>query len=161
MCDYSLMSIPSRLALEGEELMVHRFSTGAMGLASSADLQTKAAPPGIEPRTFWSVVKEAFSSSKTEPVRAVCIPPGARLRLPDTPERMQRELGVGQDEEVIFTQITASAYSYRDTVRFRNGREIPLQALSEGQRVRVLDLSLAEAIEPFREENVLLSPRRR
>ena len=52
MCDYSLMSIPSRLALEGEKLMVHRFSTGAMGLASSADLQTKAAPPGTEPRTF-------------------------------------------------------------------------------------------------------------
>ena len=78
MCDYSLMSIPNRLAREGEELLAHRFSTGAVGLASSADLQTKAAPPGLEPGTFWSVVKEAFTSSKAEPVPAVCIPPGAR-----------------------------------------------------------------------------------
>ncbi len=28
MCDYSLMSIPNRLASEGEELVVHWFETG-------------------------------------------------------------------------------------------------------------------------------------
>ena len=161
MCDYSLMSIPNRLAREGEELLAHRFSTGAVGLASSADLQTKAAPPGLEPRTFWSVVKEAFTSSKAEPVPAVCIPPGARLLMQDIPERMQRELEIGPEEGVIFTQISASAYNYRDAVRFRNGREILLQALREGQRVRVLDLSLAEATVFFREEDVQFSRRRR
>ena len=31
MCDYSLAGIPNRLAVEGEELMVFRFSTGALG----------------------------------------------------------------------------------------------------------------------------------
>ena len=37
MCDYSLMSIPNRLASVGEELVVHRFETGAIGLASYCD----------------------------------------------------------------------------------------------------------------------------
>ncbi len=45
-------------------------------------------------------------------------------------------------EEVTFTQISAAANSYRDAVRFANGREVRLQELREGQRVRVLDLSL-------------------
>jgi len=31
MCDYSLMSIPNRLAVEGENLIAHRFTTGTMG----------------------------------------------------------------------------------------------------------------------------------
>jgi hypothetical protein len=35
MCDYSLAGIPNRLAVEGEELVVHPFPTGALGLASS------------------------------------------------------------------------------------------------------------------------------
>ena len=39
MCDYSLCGIPNRLAVEGEELVVHRFSTGSMGMASLADLR--------------------------------------------------------------------------------------------------------------------------
>ena len=81
--------------------------------------------------------------------------------MQDIPERMQRELEIGPEEGVIFTQISASAYNYRDAVRFRNGREILLQALREGQRVRVLDLSLAEATVPFREEDVQFSRRRR
>ena len=34
MCDYSLTGIPNRLAVEGEELVVHRFRTGSLGLAS-------------------------------------------------------------------------------------------------------------------------------
>jgi hypothetical protein len=34
MCDYSLAGIPNRLAVEGEELVVHRFTMGPLGLAS-------------------------------------------------------------------------------------------------------------------------------
>lgn len=62
----------------------------------------------------------------------------------DIPEYLQREIDVRRTEEVTFTQITASPFRYRDAVRFRNGREILLQRLEEGQRVRVLSLSLAE-----------------
>ena len=57
---------------------------------------------------------------------------------------MQRQLGISHDEEVIFTQITADPNSHRDAIRFKGGREVRLQELREGQRVEVIDLSMAE-----------------
>ena len=153
MCDYSLMTVPNRLAQEGEELVAHRFPTGSLGLACPADLKRAAAPAPTR-QSFWRAVKEFFNPPKVVPVAAVCIPPGARLRLQDIPVRLQHELGVSPAEEVTFTQISAAANSYRDAVRFANGREVRLQELREGQRVRVLDLSVAEDLdlERLREE---------
>lgn len=154
MCDYSLMAVPNRLAREGEELVAHRFPTGSLGLASPADLKRATDPVPVARRSFWCAVKEFFNPPKADPVPAVCIPPGARMQLQDIPARLQHELGVGPVEEVTFTQISASVNSYRDAVRFLNGREVRLQELREGQRVVVLDLSLAEELdlERLREE---------
>jgi hypothetical protein len=121
MCDYSLTGVPSRLAEEGEVLVTHRFSTGSLGLASPSDLCKTAA--------------------------AVCIPPGARLILQDIPTRLQCDLNVGPAEEVTFTQLTASENTYRDAIRFRNGQQILLQKLREGQRVKVCALSSTQAFE--------------
>jgi hypothetical protein len=111
-------------------------------------------PVPVARRSFWCAVKEFFNPPKADPVPAVCIPPGARMQLQDIPARLQHELGVGPVEEVTFTQISASVNSYRDAVRFLNGREVRLQELREGQRVVVLDLSLAEELdlERLREE---------
>ena len=145
------MSVPNRLAREGEELIVHRFCTGTIGFAPAADLQTRIESSGREPRTYWSILMEAVSPPKTQPVTAVCIPPGARLLLRDVPERLQTDLGVGLREEVTFTEITPAAYRYRDAVRFRNGREILLQQLSEGQHARVGTLSLTDTTKPIEE----------
>jgi hypothetical protein len=92
-------------------------------------------------------VREFFNPPKTEPVCAVCIPPGARLELQGLPVRLQHEFGVGPVETVTFTQISAAVNSYRDAVRFCNGRELRLQELREGLRVRVLDLSMAEDLD--------------
>jgi hypothetical protein len=39
MCDYSLAGIPNRLAIEGEQLVVHQFSTGSLG--ASGDIPEK------------------------------------------------------------------------------------------------------------------------
>jgi hypothetical protein len=154
MCDYSLMAVPNRLAREGEELVAHRFPTGSLGLACPADLKRAADPPAPARQSLWRRVAEFFNPSKAEPVPAVCIPPGARLELQDIPVRLQHELGVSASEEVTFTQISAAVNSYRDAVRFHNGREVRLQELREGQRVRVLDLSVAEELdlERLREE---------
>jgi len=154
MCDYSLMAVPNRLAQEGEDLVTHRFPTGSLGLASPADLKRAADPPTPARKSFWCAVKDFFNPPKTEPVPAVCIPPGARLRLQDVPARLQHELGVGVAEDVVFTQISAAVNSYRDAVRFPNGREVRLQELREGQRVRMLDLSMADKLdlERLREE---------
>lgn len=154
MCDYSLMAVPNRLAQEGEELVTYRFPTGSLGLTSPAELKRLNEPPKREHKNFWCALKDFFSPPKTEPVPAVCIPPGARLKLEDVPARLQHDLGVGPVEDVTFTQLTAAVNSYRDAVRFTNGREVRLQELREGQHVRVLDLSMAEDLdlERLREE---------
>jgi hypothetical protein len=154
MCDYSLMAVPNRLAQEGEDLVTHRFPTGSLGLASPADLCRLTEQPARAQGNWWRRVKEFFNPPRVETVAAVCIPPGARLELNDIPARVQHELGVNEAEVVTFTQISAHANAYRDAVRFPNGREVRLQELREGQRVRVLDLSVAEELdlEKLREE---------
>ena len=156
MCDYSLMSFPNRLAAEGEELVVHRFRSGAQGLVSRSDLRRAAVTSSQRRRTFRSLLSEIGSllgeivsaPNNSNSLPAVCIPPGARLLLRDIPERLQRQVGIRGVEEVTFTQITSDAFSYRDAVHFRNGIEIILQQLQEGQRVRVLNLSSADTASP-------------
>jgi hypothetical protein len=71
---------------------------------------------------------------------AVCVPPGARLRLYDIPDDLQRRVGVGAVEEVTFIEQSLEAFTYRDGIRFANGREILLQRLTCGQRAEVLSL---------------------
>jgi hypothetical protein len=163
MCDYSLMAVPNRLAQEGEELVAYRFPTGSLGLASPCDVKRATAAPARERKNLWMRVVEFFNPPRTEPVCAVCIPPGARLRLEDIPTRLQHEYSVGPAEDVVFTQISALANSYRDAVRFANGREVRLQELREGQRVKVMDLSLAEELDlnRLREERAELAYRPR
>jgi hypothetical protein len=125
MCDYSLAGIPSRLAVEGEQLVVHRFPTGSVGLTSPQ-----------------SSVSRWWCSDKQTP--AVCIPPGARLLLRDIHENLQQQLGVVGTEEVTFSQLSATPFQYRDAVCFSNGQEILLQKLHCGQRVQVLSLSAGD-----------------
>ena len=144
MCDYSLFAIPNRLAKENEDLVAHRFPTGSMGMASPADLRRSAAKRENRPSGIWATVKGFFTMPAAEPVPAVCIPPGARLRLQDIPQRVQDELAVRSAEEVTFVETSVSVNTYRDAVRFANGRELNLQELREGQRVCVLSLALAE-----------------
>jgi hypothetical protein len=161
MCDYSLMGVPNRLAVEGEQLVVHRFRTGSLGLASPLDLQP-AIQLGEQRKGFWARLNLFFSPPEPQ-VRAVCIPPGAWLALEDIPESLQAALGVGPVELVTFTQIVGAGSSpglfeeaghYRDALRFKHGREVRLQDLSEGQPVWVMDLCGAEASERVREEMI-------
>jgi hypothetical protein len=137
MCDYSLMGVPNRLANEGEDLVVHRFRTGSIGLISDTDL------PQVKTTGPWPTLKGLFGGSASPQATAVCIAPGARLLLKDIPEEMQRWMKVNPSEEVVFTQVTAEVNTYRDAVRFGNGAEVLLQRLREGQRVKVLQLSLS------------------
>ncbi len=148
MCDYSLHAVPNRLAVEGEQLVTHRFPTSSIGLASPVDL-IRNKPPVLEGDRTWRQVLRSWLNPpplRTEKVPAVCIPPGARLRMVTVPKDLQQELGVGPEEEVTFVQLSASAYRYRDGIRFRNGREILLQYLDEGLRVEVLSLASAESV---------------
>ena len=81
------------------------------------------------------------------PAVCICVPPGARLILRDISANLQRQLDVQATEEVTFVQLSAEAYEYRDAVRFRNGREVLLQRLKRGQRVKVLSLCCADSRE--------------
>jgi hypothetical protein len=152
MCDYSLHTFPNRLAADGEDLVVHRFAAGSLGLASPADLVPVTSAANSARFWSWSRIQQWFKgqSQRWEAqsrIPAVCVPPGARLVVRDIPKSLQREMGVSETEEVMFVQTTAESNTYRDAVRFHNGREILLQELREGQRVRVLSTSIAE-LEP-------------
>lgn len=146
MCDYSLMALPNRLAVNGEELVSHKFRTGAMGLVSSSDgklLDAAAKPKGLIDR-----IRRLLNPPQARQCTAVCVPPGARLAVRDISQQLQTEIGVpGDAQEVVFTQ-TRAGIGFHDALRFVNGREISLQRLSEGQRVRVLSLSTVEDSTP-------------
>jgi hypothetical protein len=161
MCDYSLHVYPNRLATDGEELVVHRFGGASLGLASPSDLRPVITASSCDATSkkpcSWTVIKEWLLTNRPQgqPVKrtpAVCVPPGARLLLKDIPKGLQRELGVGEVEEVKFVEISAEVNTYRDAVRFKNSRQLLVQALREGQRVKVLSLTPEEVEEtPFSE----------
>ena len=158
MCDYSLHHYQNRLAQKGETLIVHRFHSSTVGLASPADLQVKTDEKTNRHRSgFWSSLIDFFSAPAEEKFPAVCVPPGAQLLLQDIPARLRRKLNVRDEEEVVFTQLSAEAYRHRDAVRFRNGREVLLQELEEGQRAFVNSVSLPDEL-PEREEFVAPAP---
>jgi len=84
--------------------------------------------------SMWSCANET----------AVCVPPGARLSLKKIPKHLQRKWKVNEEEDVVFTQISAEVYAYRDAVRFQNGSEALLQDLDEGMLVNVVSLASSE-----------------
>jgi hypothetical protein len=148
MCDYSLMEYQNRLAVEGEVLMVHRFQSGSLGLASPEDhCRIDFKPARV--RNFWGAVREFFHPAPAPSAPAVCIPPGASLILHDVTPQVQKALGVCADEDVRFVQMSAASHTYRDAVRFRNGQTLCLQELREGQRVKVVDLGYSTPEEPI------------
>jgi hypothetical protein len=148
MCDYSLHGLPNRLARDGEELVAHRFSTGAIGLTSPAELcRAVNSTNTTEKKSFWSAIKALIFPPVWPEAPAVCIPPGARLRIMDIPVSLQHELGIGPDETVTFTQTTAMPNTYHDAVRFENGRQVLLQVLKAGQRVVVLSLGPEDSVD--------------
>jgi hypothetical protein len=147
MCDYSLCGLPNRLAMEGEELEVHKFSTGSMGLRAPVHIELKPVEEFVY-KSPWDRVKHFFRSMAlaTEPRSAitetvVCMPPGADLILKGIPSYLQRRYAVQEDEGVKFMQISANVNSYRDAVQFENGRTVGLQELPEGMRIEVLSLA--------------------
>ncbi len=149
MCDYSLCGLPSRLAAEGEELVVHRFRTGSKGLAPPAELY--APGPSSETsrrKTMWNKIRNVLRTVFRDAVNptVVCMPPGAQLIVSCIPAEVREELKIGPLERVSFVQTSAFAYQYRDALRFSNGREILVQNLAEGVRVSVVSLGVTSEV---------------
>lgn len=143
MCDYSLCGLPTRLAQEGDDLVVHRFRSGSLGLIAAADL--RARPVETRGLTFWGRIKRIFEEPRVQPATVVCMPPGAQLTLRNIPEDLQRRWNIGEEETAVFMQTSADANRYRDAVRFREGPPVLLQCLREGVMVRVVSLGGAYA----------------
>jgi hypothetical protein len=149
-----LHGIKNRLAIEGEQLFIHKFHTGSKGLASVTDLKNLEKPaPAPEGAGLWSRFKcwvenqrRWINDDMKRALPAVCIPPGARLQVDGIPATMQKQYGVGPRESVTFVQLTAEPFRYRDAIRFNNGQEVLLQKLADGLRMDVMSLSLAEEV---------------
>jgi len=139
MCDYSLGGLPNRLAVEGEELIVHRFPTQSIGLASPADLEPKPGDADRGAHRLWEQIKNFFAFDCPN-ARAVCVPPGASLIVKGIPPNRQRQWNVTEEENALFVQTSAEVNTYRDAFCFGNGQQVLLQDLSEGMKVRVVSL---------------------
>jgi hypothetical protein len=146
MCDYSLNTMQTRLAVDGEELVLHHFETGSLGFASVADINRPKMAAEENCGGFWRTIKEFFSlAPPSRPVPAVCIPPGSRLLLDDVPKPVQNCLCIASSEIVVFTEISNRAYSYRDALLLPNGTRVLLQDLPPGIHAIVLSTSSESA----------------
>jgi hypothetical protein len=142
MCDYSLMTFPNRLANESEILVTHKFSTGSIGFVSLNELCSARQVAQCAPAGLWGKLRPFFAVPAERPtISAVCIPPGARVKVRSIPERTRR------------TQ-------FRDALRTKSGQEILLQAVGVGLQVQVMSLALAEEVRPHEEFSYNLVPRR-
>jgi hypothetical protein len=158
MCDYSLEGLPNRLAVQGEQLVTHRFRTGSIGMASPWDIAAATTLRECDSRSWWAAVKSWFSlQTELDNIRAVCIPPGTRLRMSRVPDQMQRSQALHPAEGVTFVQLSAEAYRYRDAIRFDNGCKVVLQTLAEGIPFEVVSLDIAEP-EPEPIDGILVCP---
>jgi hypothetical protein len=109
-------------------------------------------------RGWWAAVKCWLSpQAELDSIPAVCIPPGARLRMSRVPDQMQRSQALHPAEDVTFVQLTAEAFCYRDAIRFDNGCKVVLQTLGEGVPFEVVSLDLAET-EPEPVSGILVYP---
>ena len=80
MCDYSLMAIPNRLAVEGDSLETYRFSTGSIGLASPESIRhSQSATPAI-PDGFWEKFWAFFTSTAPNASRSSLYPAGGETK---------------------------------------------------------------------------------
>ncbi len=152
MCDYSLMTLSHRLAACGDELVVHRFETGAVGLAAHSDVCREREQCTGNRTGLLGKLLCFLRSPRPQSFPAVCVPPGARLLVRELSERLQQEVGLQSSvQEVVFTQ-TDLDFTFRDAIQFPNGKLLSLQKLKVGQRVSVLSVGSETENETVLEE---------
>ena len=146
MCDYSLGGIENRLAEDGEELVVHRFTTGSKGLTS---------PEYLRPRPAKGLAGILGAKASIREC-AVCIPDGAKLMI-DVSKYLQEIFSLSFSTEMVtFRQLSSGAMAYRDALEFADGYRILLQELGEGQRLQVLSTSSSEESVPRRQKKLVV-----
>lgn len=142
-------AIPTRLAIEGEELIVHVFADGSAGFASARDAQKNWGPRHIPPpnRSLERILKKClhiFDSAESVP--EIYVPFGTYLILKNIPPDIQQKCGVQCKEAVIFSRVATFAGPYRDGLDFPNGSHIALRDLPEGTPLEVLSLASSDLL---------------
>ncbi|MFB3905746.1 MAG: hypothetical protein ACE15E_20045 [Acidobacteriota bacterium] len=121
MCNYSLETLKSREAVEGERLVTHRFYTGSLGFVSA-----------------------------DQPDVAVCLREGVQLVLRDIPTSLQAQLGVGEEAVARFAFLTKPRRWWNfwsldvfdnDGLVFENGKSILISRLPDRLKTDVLSAS--------------------
>ena len=159
MCDYSLQGLPNRLAIENEELVTHRFTTGSIGLASPLDIdQCLCQRRALSAGSFWTRLKNWMNPPAAGDLPAVCIPPGTSLIMSKIPEKVRREFALSAREDVTFAQLSAEAFRYRDAIRLASGKYILLQAFPNGVQFEVVALVPAETDSAHNQTATLTAP---
>jgi hypothetical protein len=149
MCDYSQHGLQSRLACEGELLITYRFPTELIGLASALDVdeEERRRTEAERGRTWFSVLRRGRPrETNARQVPAVCIPPGARLRMTHIPVELRHRWALRSVEDVWFTETGDDPERFRDAIRLANGRLLVLQTLPERICFMVLSLGSDQGI---------------
>ncbi len=124
MCNYSLESVKSREAVEGERLVTRRFYTGSLG----------------------------FVSTK-QPDVAVCLREGVQLVLRDIPATLQTQLQVGEEAVARFAFLIKPRKWWNfwsldvfdtDGLVFENGKSLLISRLPDRLKADVLSICLAD-----------------
>jgi len=127
MCNYSLESLRSREAVEGERLVTRRFYTGSLGFVSTE-----------------------------QPDVAVCLREGVQLVLRDIPATLQTQLGVGEEAVARFAFLTKPRKWWNfwsldvfdtDGLVFENGKSILISRLPDRFKADVLSTRVKIALE--------------
>jgi hypothetical protein len=164
MCYYSLHSIPNRFAVQGESLVLIRFSTGSNGFASADERKLeegRGAPAKANflsraggflselwQRAKWSEIKDAHSHPQV-----VCLPHGVTLRITDAPSSAEQQIKFGAmvGRKVRLIQTTPEPHSYRDAIEYPDSpsdKPISVQDLPPGMVVEVLSLNFSAEGDP-------------
>jgi hypothetical protein len=163
----------NRFALEGEELIAHRFGSGLIRMLSrddycrwrmvaeapsARDSSVRLAPGNaflgalkhwlMQVLDFLGLVAEDPFSSGREPGPVVEFPDDALLRVYGISQKLQQQYHLSSFEDALAIEITHRLGRGRDALCFGNGAILSLQALEEGQRVKVLYRSWTESLDP-------------
>ncbi len=147
---------PPRLAMEGEELVAHRFRSAMVRMVSHADYcrwRTVAGAPGAKSifrkflTSFLRFIAPGLVSSQPGPV--VAFPSEALLRVYGIAPKLQGLYHLSAMEDAISIEVTPWLGRRTDALCFGNGVILPLESLDEGQRVRVLYSTWTQSLEPI------------
>jgi len=149
---------PGRLAVEGEELVAHRFPSALVRMVSHADYwrwRTVAEATGAESivrkllTRFLRFIAPGLVSWEGQPGPVVAFPSEALLRVYGIAPKLQGLYHLSAMEDAISIEVTPWLGRRTDALCFGNGVVLPLESLDEGQRVRVLYSSWTESLEPI------------